>query len=95
MAWHVSLYFRIRETELNRRLLRGSEVVFELYTANSKSYIRVLWGGQPMKTSTPLGVLEMVPIEDFFKCEYTIFFFRFALSTGWLNYSFLPQISTP
>ncbi|KAF8877945.1 phosphoglycerate mutase-like protein, partial [Gymnopilus junonius] len=33
----------------------GSEVVFELYSAGgrSKSYfIRVLWGGQPMKTST-------------------------------------------
>jgi len=44
----------------------GSEIVFELYTAKSNYYIRVLWGGQPMKTSTPLGVLSMIPLEDFF-----------------------------
>ena len=30
--------------------------------------IRVLWGGQPMKTSTPLGTLDMVPLADFFAC---------------------------
>jgi acid phosphatase len=47
----------------------GSEIVFELYNAGSqfKSYfIRVLWGGQPMKTSTPLGALDMIPLTDFF-----------------------------
>lgn len=46
----------------------GSEVVFELYkNARSKQhFIRVLWSGQPMKTSTPLGTLDMVKIEDFF-----------------------------
>ncbi|KAL9709558.1 hypothetical protein Ac2012v2_007297 [Leucoagaricus gongylophorus] len=46
----------------------GSEVVFELYknTCNQQYYIRVLWSGQPMKTSTPLGTLDMVKIEDFF-----------------------------
>ncbi|KDR79193.1 hypothetical protein GALMADRAFT_243093 [Galerina marginata CBS 339.88] len=47
----------------------GSEIVFELYTAGTKiksNFIRVLWGGQPMKTSTPLGVLDMIPLSDFF-----------------------------
>ncbi|KAF9450832.1 histidine phosphatase [Macrolepiota fuliginosa MF-IS2] len=46
----------------------GSEVVFELYRnkRSSQYFIRVLWSGQPMKTSTPLGVLDMVKIEDFF-----------------------------
>lgn len=45
----------------------GSEVVFELYNSKNKEYfIRVLWGGQPMKTSTPLGTLDMVPLSDFF-----------------------------
>ncbi|TFK36310.1 phosphoglycerate mutase-like protein [Crucibulum laeve] len=48
----------------------GSEVVFELYSSGSKkskqNSIRVLWSGQPMHTSTPLGVLDMVPVEDFF-----------------------------
>ncbi|ODN77934.1 hypothetical protein L202_05033 [Cryptococcus amylolentus CBS 6039] len=45
----------------------GSEVVFELFR-NSKShayYIRVLVSGQPLKTSTPLGTLEMVPWDEF------------------------------
>ncbi|KAH0578969.1 hypothetical protein H2248_003147 [Termitomyces sp. 'cryptogamus'] len=53
----------------------GAEVVFELYSksssqdrhASSQSYfIRVLWGGQPMETSTPLGLLDLVPVDDFF-----------------------------
>ncbi|KAF8192922.1 phosphoglycerate mutase-like protein [Pholiota molesta] len=44
----------------------GSEIVFELYTSKSENFIRVLWGGQPMKTSTPLGVLDMIPLASFF-----------------------------
>ncbi|KAF9465582.1 histidine phosphatase [Collybia nuda] len=48
----------------------GAEVVFELYEKSkqrdSEFFIRVLWGGQPMETSTPLGVLDMVPINNFF-----------------------------
>jgi acid phosphatase len=44
----------------------GSEVVFELYKAGKDNFIRVLWGGQPMKTSTPLGTLDMVPLATFF-----------------------------
>jgi len=44
----------------------GSEVAFELYKANQSDYfIRVLWGGQAMNTS-PLGVLDMIPLADFF-----------------------------
>jgi len=50
----------------------GSEVVFELYknACDQQYYIRVLWSGQPMKTSTPLGTLDMIKIEDFFSCKY-------------------------
>ncbi|PPQ88204.1 hypothetical protein CVT25_005169 [Psilocybe cyanescens] len=47
----------------------GSEIVFELYSSGTRSksyFIRVLWGGQPMKTSTPLGVLDMIPLTTFF-----------------------------
>jgi hypothetical protein len=53
---------------------RGSEVVFELYSSKAKSttstqyFLRVLWGGQPMETSTPLGKLDMIPVETFFEC---------------------------
>lgn len=45
----------------------GSEVVFELWK-NKKTkvnHIRVLWSGQPLQTSTPLGTLDMVPLKDF------------------------------
>lgn len=52
-----------------QEFFRGSEIVFELYNAKSDYFIRVLWGGQPMKTSTPLGMLSMIPLEDFFNCK--------------------------
>jgi len=45
--------------------------VFELYTSEEQYFVRVLWGGQPMVTSLPLGnngTLEMVPVNDFFDC---------------------------
>ncbi|KAF9061120.1 histidine phosphatase [Rhodocollybia butyracea] len=51
----------------------GSELVFELYQQKSTSafFLRVLWGGQPIHTSLPLGannsgVLDMIPVGDFF-----------------------------
>ncbi|KAI4233334.1 MAG: hypothetical protein LQ349_004466 [Xanthoria aureola] len=47
----------------------GSEVVFELYRrkVDHQYYIRVLWGGQVLKSSNPtLGVLDMLPVEILF-----------------------------
>ncbi|KAJ7460998.1 histidine phosphatase [Mycena galericulata] len=42
----------------------GSEIVFEVYKNKKQAYfLRVLWGGQPMVTSTPMGTLDMIPIE--------------------------------
>lgn len=44
----------------------GSEVVFELYKTkvDQQYYIRVLWGGQVLKSSNPtLGVLDMIQVE--------------------------------
>ncbi|KAL1741155.1 histidine phosphatase superfamily [Schizophyllum fasciatum] len=43
----------------------GTEVVFELYEKAGEHSIRVLFGGQPMKTSTPLGTLDLIPVEAF------------------------------
>ncbi|CAD6575329.1 MAG: TOR complex subunit lst8, partial [Tremellales sp. Tagirdzhanova-0007] len=43
----------------------GSEVVFELWKKSTTYYIRVLWSGQPLKTSTPLGTLDMIELNDF------------------------------
>ncbi|OCF41531.1 acid phosphatase [Kwoniella heveanensis CBS 569] len=44
----------------------GSEVVFELYKKDDGAhFVRVLFSGQPLKTSTPLGTLEMVPYQQF------------------------------
>ncbi|KAJ7273138.1 histidine phosphatase [Mycena rebaudengoi] len=45
----------------------GSEVVFELYKKQNAYFLRVLWGGQPMKTSTPMGTLDMIPVESMLK----------------------------
>ncbi|KAL8744360.1 MAG: hypothetical protein Q9190_003393 [Brigantiaea leucoxantha] len=44
----------------------GSEVVFELYKrkTDQQYYVRVLWGGQVLKSSNPtLGVLDMLPVD--------------------------------
>nr|XP_031858781.1 uncharacterized protein CI109_005877 [Kwoniella shandongensis]KAA5525853.1 hypothetical protein CI109_005877 [Kwoniella shandongensis] len=43
----------------------GSEVVFELWQKSSSYFVRVMWNGQPLKTSTPLGVLDMIEWEEF------------------------------
>lgn len=47
----------------------GSEVIFEVYQKKSISpdgahYVRVLFGGQPLKSSNPsLGLMDMLPLE--------------------------------
>lgn len=41
----------------------GSEVVFELWRKGGKPLVRVLFSGQPLDTSTPLGTLDMVPLD--------------------------------
>lgn len=42
----------------------GSEVVFELYSKDSCYYIRVLWGGQVLKSSNPsLGSMNLLPVD--------------------------------
>ncbi|KAF8191394.1 histidine phosphatase [Mycena galopus ATCC 62051] len=43
----------------------GSEVVFELYQKTNEYFLRVLWGGQPMVTSTPMGTLDLIPLQTF------------------------------
>ncbi|KAH0561984.1 hypothetical protein GP486_003313 [Trichoglossum hirsutum] len=45
----------------------GSEVVFEVYSKkeNGNWYIRVLWGGKVLRSSSPqLGVIDMVPLDQ-------------------------------
>ncbi|KAM0754264.1 phosphoglycerate mutase-like protein [Meredithblackwellia eburnea MCA 4105] len=50
----------------------GSELVFEVWREElaKQHFVRVLWSGQPLETSTPLGTLDMIHIGkfiDFFK----------------------------
>lgn len=41
----------------------GSEVVFELYSKRKCFFVRVLWGGQVLKSSHPqLGSIDMIPV---------------------------------
>lgn len=56
----------------------GSEIVFELYkkrgsgdtynnatNSDSGHYVRVLFGGQPLRSSNPsLGLMDMLPVES-------------------------------
>jgi 2-phosphoxylose phosphatase len=44
----------------------GSEVVFELYEKSGCYFLRVLWGGQILRSSNPsLGLMDMVPVQTF------------------------------
>lgn len=41
----------------------GSEVVFELYSKGGCYFVRVLWGGQVLKSANPsLGTMDMLPV---------------------------------
>ena len=41
----------------------GSEVVFELYSKGGCYFVRVLWGGQVLKSANPsLGLMDMLPV---------------------------------
>ncbi|KAI9686576.1 MAG: hypothetical protein M1822_003587 [Bathelium mastoideum] len=44
----------------------GAEVVFELYRKGNDHYLRVLWGGQVLRSNNPsLGYMNMVPAQTF------------------------------
>ncbi|KIV80314.1 hypothetical protein PV11_07825 [Exophiala sideris] len=44
----------------------GSEVVFELYNKAGCYYLRILWGGQVLRSSNPsLGLVDMIPVQTF------------------------------
>jgi acid phosphatase len=44
----------------------GSEVVFEVYQKEGKAYLRILWGGQVLKSSNPsLGEIDMIDLDVF------------------------------
>ena len=62
----ISLILSILQIETMVWPGMGSEVVFELYKRiqHQQYYIRVLWGGQVLKSSNPtLGILDMLPVE--------------------------------
>lgn len=41
----------------------GAEMVFEMYKKGGERFVRVLWGGQVLRSSNPsLGVLDMLPV---------------------------------
>jgi hypothetical protein len=46
----------------------GSEVVFELYSKGGCYFVRVLWGGQVLKSANPsLGSMNMLPVATLLK----------------------------
>ena len=43
----------------------GSEVVFEVFRKKKERFVRVLWGGEVLRSSNPgLGVLDLVPLDS-------------------------------
>ncbi|CAD0087095.1 unnamed protein product [Aureobasidium mustum] len=44
----------------------GSEVVFEVYSKHHEWFVRILWGGQVMRTSSPAlaNEVDMVPLQN-------------------------------
>jgi 2-phosphoxylose phosphatase len=44
----------------------GAEVVFELYSRQGCYFLRILWGGQVLRSSNPsLGRVDMLPVDTF------------------------------
>jgi hypothetical protein len=44
----------------------GSEVVFEIYKKGEKNFVRILWGGQVLRSSNPsLGKVDMLDVDVF------------------------------
>ncbi len=42
----------------------GSELIFEIWNKGGERFVRVLWGGTPLRSSKPgLGLIDMVPVE--------------------------------
>ncbi|KAK6418475.1 hypothetical protein LTR95_017186 [Oleoguttula sp. CCFEE 5521] len=61
--WSISRLLSILQLEQMVWPGMGSEVVFELYTKEKCYFVRVLWGGQILKSSHPaFGLMEMVPL---------------------------------
>ncbi|KAL1669871.1 histidine phosphatase superfamily [Schizophyllum commune] len=59
-AWVLEL-----RAHLEGAITGESTIVFELYEKSGEHFIRVLFGGQPLETSTPLGTLHLIPVEMF------------------------------
>lgn len=74
MAWNVSgSDLCIFLSGIKKKSNRGSEVAFELYERSGGTwYVRVLWSGTVIETSTNLGRLDMVPGDEFFQCKPSI-----------------------
>lgn len=63
----ISPLLSLLQIEFMRWPGMGAEVVFELWKkpTDGSNYIRVLYGGQPLKTSGPLGTIDLIPYEKF------------------------------
>ncbi|KAI4517788.1 phosphoglycerate mutase-like protein [Schizophyllum commune Loenen D] len=51
--------------QISKMVWPGMYIVFELYEKAGEHFLRVLFGGQPLETSTPLGTLNLIPVETF------------------------------
>ncbi|KAF2254941.1 histidine acid phosphatase-like protein [Trematosphaeria pertusa] len=62
----VSRLLSILQVEVMVWVGMGAEVVFEVYSKNRKRYMRILWGGQVLRSSSPvLGAVDMLDLDVF------------------------------
>ena len=61
----VSLLLSILQVDVMVWPGMGAEVVFEVYSKGDAQYVRILWGGQVLKSSNPtIGVADMIPMAE-------------------------------
>ena len=42
----------------------GSEMVFELFKKGNERFVRILWGGAVLRSSSPtLGLIDLIPVD--------------------------------
>lgn len=41
----------------------GAELVFEVWEKGGERYVRILYSGQSLETSTPMGTIDMINVD--------------------------------
>lgn len=60
-------------SNVNLAYTHNLRVVFEIWQKSEKNYLRVLWGGKPLKSSVPqFGVMDMIDLQVFVDVSFEV-----------------------